>query len=104
MPSWLSPVTRAGAELREDAAALWRIGRGWRGADQTVRLLWVLITQGGVTVITPIDADPTAALTGSFRPSAPKHNKPLLITVIQLDGDILTMVNPALFCLDPASW
>ena len=59
--------------------AVWRTLSQLSTAGAAVELCWELIGQGGVRVQTP-----------------PAPARPVIVTTVQLDGDIITLVDPAL--------
>ncbi len=66
---------------------MWRTARHLGAVGAALALCWELIEQGGIRVQTP-----------------PAPAAPLIVTTVQLDGDVVTLVNPALFQHQSDTW
>lgn len=80
-------LTHRWSGLTQDAGALWRTARRLGAVDTALARCWELIEQGGIRVQTP-----------------PAPAAPLIVTTVQLDGDVVILVDPALFQRQPDMW
>lgn len=80
-------LARRCSGLAQDARALWRTIPRLGTVGPALALCWELIEQGGIQVQTP-----------------PAPAPPLIVTTVQLDGDIMTLVDPDLFKGQSDTW